>query len=246
MSTLDPLVAHLRRVGHELGTRTCVRDRGAALDTIVSTALVLVPNADAAGLTLVDCYLPTANAAPASVVALDALQGGCGEGPAATALTDPPADGTVLAEDFAGPDGDRWPRFAPHVLEAGYRSMISVLLEVEGAPRGTVNLYGVAPHAFDARARRVAGLFAITASMVLLGVEQVALLERAVASRDVIGRAKGVLMERFWLDEDAAYAKLVDASQHTNVKLVDVARWLDREFRAGGGRHAAFVDEPCL
>lgn len=241
VSTLDPLVAHLRCLGHELGTRACVRDRGAALTTVVSSALVLVPDADAAGLTLVDD-----GDVPASVVGtLDALQGGCGEGPAATVLADAPGDGTVLVEDFAGPDGDRWPRFAPRALEAGYRSMISVLLEVEGAPRGTVNLYGGPPRAFDARARRGAGLFAITAGTLLLGVEQVAVLERAVASRDVIGRAKGVLMERLGIDEDAAYAKLVDALQHTNLKLVDVARWLDRESRAGRCQ-ATFVDEPCL
>ncbi|WP_433261672.1 ANTAR domain-containing protein [Micromonospora vinacea] len=44
--------------------------------------------------------------------------------------------------------------------------------------------------------------------------------------RDVIGQAKGILMERHKLTADEAFAVLARASQNTNRKLVDVARYL--------------------
>ena len=41
-----------------------------------------------------------------------------------------------------------------------------------------------------------------------------------------IEQAKGILMERHKLTADQAFAVLARASQHTNRKLVDVARYL--------------------
>jgi AmiR/NasT family two-component response regulator len=57
-------------------------------------------------------------------------------------------------------------------------------------------------------------------------VEMVGHLERALESRDVIGQAKGILMERHHLDAEAAFARLIEESQHRNVKLHEVARLL--------------------
>jgi AmiR/NasT family two-component response regulator len=54
-------------------------------------------------------------------------------------------------------------------------------------------------------------------------------LEEALLSRDVIGQAKGILMERFGLSDQAAFEMLVTSSQKTNLKLVEVARWLTTE-----------------
>jgi AmiR/NasT family two-component response regulator len=48
-------------------------------------------------------------------------------------------------------------------------------------------------------------------------------LQKALASRDVIGQAKGILMERFKVTADEAFALLVDASQHQNVRVADLA-----------------------
>jgi AmiR/NasT family two-component response regulator len=47
-----------------------------------------------------------------------------------------------------------------------------------------------------------------------------------VESRDVIGQAKGILIERHDVDDAKAFQMLVNASQDTNIKLVEVARWL--------------------
>jgi AmiR/NasT family two-component response regulator len=48
-------------------------------------------------------------------------------------------------------------------------------------------------------------------------------LRRALGSRDVIGQAKGVLMERFKIAADEAFALLVHASQHQNVRVADLS-----------------------
>jgi hypothetical protein len=48
-------------------------------------------------------------------------------------------------------------------------------------------------------------------------------LRTAMAGRAVIEQAKGMLMERYGCDADAAFERLKRLSQHANVKLVDVA-----------------------
>ncbi len=51
-------------------------------------------------------------------------------------------------------------------------------------------------------------------------------LHRAVASRDLIGQAKGILMERHKISADAAFARLQSESCRTNRRLVSVAESL--------------------
>ena len=48
-------------------------------------------------------------------------------------------------------------------------------------------------------------------------------LEEALLSRDVIGQAKGILMERLHLTSDQAFEQLRDASQKVNRKVRDIA-----------------------
>jgi AmiR/NasT family two-component response regulator len=55
----------------------------------------------------------------------------------------------------------------------------------------------------------------------------------AVASRDIIGQAKGILMHRDNLTGLQAFALLTRASQETNVKLIEVARVLVADHERG-------------
>jgi AmiR/NasT family two-component response regulator len=48
-------------------------------------------------------------------------------------------------------------------------------------------------------------------------------LRKALLSRDVIGQAKGILMERFKVTADEAFHLLVESSQHRNVRVADLA-----------------------
>ena len=55
---------------------------------------------------------------------------------------------------------------------------------------------------------------------------QIEQLQQALASRDVIGQAKGILMERYRITADEAFEKLRLASQHANRKLNSLAEEL--------------------
>jgi len=54
-------------------------------------------------------------------------------------------------------------------------------------------------------------------------LDVIANLQLALESRDVIGQAKGILMERHGISADDAFARLVAMSQHSNVKVREVA-----------------------
>jgi len=51
-------------------------------------------------------------------------------------------------------------------------------------------------------------------------------LEKALETRDLIGQAKGILMERERVTGDQAFEMLRSSSQHMNLKLRDVAAML--------------------
>jgi hypothetical protein len=57
----------------------------------------------------------------------------------------------------------------------------------------------------------------------VLHAEEQAQLVIALANRDVIGQAKGVIMSSLGCTADTAYALLVKQSQHENRKLYDIA-----------------------
>ncbi len=74
----------------------------------------------------------------------------------------------------------------------------------------------------------------------MFGSDAAAGMAYALNNRDMIGRAKGILMERFTLTDAAAFEMLVRSSQDTNMKVVEVSRWLtdEAERRAqGAGDH---------
>src|SRR3954454_13148101 len=72
--------------------------------------------------------------------------------------------------------------------------------------------------------------------------EKVEGLEEALLSRDVIGQAKGILMERLHLTPDQAFEELRTVSQQQNKKLKEIAaelaetgEWPDLISRNGNG-----------
>jgi hypothetical protein len=240
----EQLVVALRRAARTLLGRRSIRDLQQTLSEIVAAAVETVPGATAGGISVTeDGIVDSRNPTSRGISELDRLQGELHEGPCITAIESPAEDGVVTAEDLGGADADRWPRFAPAAVEAGFRSMLSIQLATNGPMRAALNLYAAAPRVFDLKARVTAGLFGVQAGMLLYGSEQAVHLGRAVNSRDVIGQAKGILMERFSVDETEAFQMLVESSQTTNLKLIDVARWLVGEVeRRSTARRAASVD----
>ena len=233
MVSNEELAATLRRATQGLTANHSVRDLDQTLAEIVTAAVDTVPGVDAGGISMTsDGEVTSRHPTSEAVTRLDERQSELAEGPCITAMQQPPDDGAVVVGDLAGEDAARWPRFAPHAVATGYRSMISCSMNTSDRLRVALNLYAGVPQAFDADARLIAALFGAQAATLLYGSEQAQHLQRAVDSRDVIGQAKGILIERFRVDSDTAFQLLVTSSQETNIKLVDVARWLVDETTA--------------
>jgi hypothetical protein len=107
--------------------------------------------------------------------------------------------------------------------------MLSLQLYVEGDNLGALNLYSRPPNAFDDESEQVGLLFASHAAVAFAGVRKEAQLAKAVVSRDLIGQAKGILMERYNISPERAFLVLTRISQDNNRKLHDIATELVRE-----------------
>jgi ANTAR domain-containing protein/GAF domain-containing protein len=224
----ESLVLALRNAARDMVARRSISDLEQALTQIVAVAVDTVPGVDAGGISMTENgHITSRSPTNDDVRKLDDLQAQLHEGPCITAVESPPEDGVVLAQDLTGPpDADRWPHFAPQAVAHGYQSLMSTHLSTDGGTRAALNLYSHAANTFDESARTTAGLFGLQAALLLYGVNHARQLGQALASRDLIGQAKGILMERFRVNSEQAFRMLVSSSQHTNIKLVEVARWL--------------------
>jgi hypothetical protein len=230
----DRLVAALASNAREFISDKNPDELEPTLRQVVASAVETVPGADAGGISLASKGRVESRAAlDDRVRRLDELQAGLGEGPCMAALDDPELGTAVVVDDLSGTDADRWPSFAEGAQQVGYRSMLSTQLSADGGVHAALNLYAHDAGVFDDYARTLAALFGVQAALVLYGVERANQLQTALGTRDVIGQAKGILMERYAVDADHAFQMLVRSSQDTNMKLTDVARWLTTDGRKG-------------
>jgi hypothetical protein len=234
-SSAHDLLASLREHVEVLTADRGIRNLETLGVEVVRAASRIVTGADGASLTRTGPRsAPPGHATDDEIAALDAVQLETGSGPCVDAADHPPACGVVVAGDLAADhDRERWPRFAECAVAAGYRSVLSLRLGVDDRRRSSLNLYARRHHAFSPELQMVAGIFGLQVAALLHGADHAADLQRALVSRDLIGQAKGILVERFGVDADRAFAMLVDSSQNTNMKLTDVARWLVED--SGGG-----------
>jgi AmiR/NasT family two-component response regulator len=87
-------------------------------------------------------------------------------------------------------------------------------------------MYSTASPELDPDAQGVAELFATHAAIALGRAQEVGGLQTALTSRKTIGQGIGILMERYQMSEDRAFAFMTRASSHGNVKLRDLAQEL--------------------
>ena len=195
-------------------------DVEATLQVIATVAAATVPGADECGVTYVvgrKELEPRASTGdlPRDV---DSLQDELHQGPCLDAVWD---HRVVRVDDVAA--DERWPLFGRRARELGVGSMMCFQLFVEGDNLGALNLYSREPHAFDDESLDIGLMFAGHAAVALAGAEHEEHLRGGLAHRDVIGQAKGILMERHKLTADQAFGVLVRTSSLTNSKLRDIA-----------------------
>lgn len=110
------------------------------------------------------------------------------------------------------------------LADLGLRSVLSLRLRADRRRLTVLTAYSGKPRAFDETAARLGRLFTAHVSLALNAVTVQEQLTEAMHTRDLIGQATGVLMERLDIDAAAAFESLVRASQRENVKLRDLAR----------------------
>lgn len=198
-------------------------DSDETLDAIVHAAVGTVPGAQHASISAVRDHREVQTRAATGELsrAVDRAQYDSGEGPCLDTLY---AQVTVRMPDLAAED--RWPEFSRRAGELGVGSMLAVQLFVAGDDLGALNLLSEDANAFSDESEHVALLFAAHAAVAMAGAQKQDNLRRALQTRELIGQARGILMERFKITSDQAFALLVRASQHTNRKLHDVAEEL--------------------
>lgn len=112
----------------------------------------------------------------------------------------------------------RWPDWPPD-FDHGLRCLLLVRLRIGQRPAGLLLAGHPEPGAFDTDDAAVAHIVARHASIAVAGSRQQATLAEAVDARKLIGQAMGILMERYGIDADRAFAVLRRYSQDTNTKL---------------------------
>ena len=197
-------------------------DVDATVRAIVAAAVDTVPGATCAGLSVsTRGQVSTIVVTDEVVSRVDQAQRDTGEGPAITSLRQ---RRTNRVDDMA--TETQWPRFAVRATQAGVGSMVALRLFDQRDDLGVLTLYSNDTHAFDDDAEQIGLLFAVHAAVAMAGARHQQHLTAALTTRDAIGQAKGILMERYRLTADQAFAVLARASQDTNTKLVDVVRAL--------------------
>ena len=192
-------------------------DVDAAVRAVLADLAPALPAAASASVTLLGTGrrpVPPAGG-PGPAAALDAVQVAGGEGPLAAALTGTPSRSADLR------CGLRWPALAAAAGASGVRTATCLPLDTGREVVGALSVYvtGAGPGADRALLTAVAG----HAALALDAVRRTANLAVALESRDVIGQAKGVLMERYRITADTAFGILVRASQDTHRKVREVA-----------------------
>ena len=129
--------------------------------------------------------------------------------------------------------GDHYPDFAAGAAPLGLRSSAAIRLFTGDRTVGVLNLYSTSSDTVDPETRTLAELFAVHASFVYGHRHQVTHLQQAIESRELVGNAVGIVMERYGLNRSRAFEYLVRVSATTETKLRLVAEQLVADVESG-------------
>lgn len=223
----DQLAHALTELAQELHE---VDDPDDVLREAVHAAMDLVPGAQAGSVTALlggkhVIHKAESGMLPARV---DAVMSEVGEGPCLEALQ----QRRIIRVDDMRREG-RWPLFTPRAAELGALSMLAFPMFVKDDSLCALNLYADEAGAFTDESEHVGSLLAAHAAVAYSGAQRAENLLAAIETRDLIGQAVGLLMERYSIKADRSFDTLVRFSRQTNRKLRDVAIELIRDAEAG-------------
>ena len=195
-------------------------DLDQTLSRITAAAVEVLPEVTMSSISIqhADGTLETAAPTDQVLCRVDAAQYELREGPCYEATVD---TANVVSTDMA--NDDRFPRYREAALEAGIRAQVGIRLFDADRSRGALNLYSDRVGAFEDLGT-LAELFRQQSAMALAYAHEVGTLREAVQTRQLIGQAVGIIMERYGLNDQRAFAFLTRLSSTRNVKLRVVAQ----------------------
>jgi transcriptional regulator with GAF, ATPase, and Fis domain len=199
-------------------------DSATVIAELAEHAAVEIPGAQYGGVTVTRNakHIDTPAATHKWPILLDEIQQLHREGPCLTAAWE---EKTIHIADLE--TDVRFPLYRRDALEqTPIRSVMAFQMFVVGETMGALNVYAERPQAFDQASRDIGIIFAAHSSVAWNSARRDEQFKRALASRDTIGQAKGMIMERYGVDAVRAFELLRKLSQDSNVPLVQVAEQL--------------------
>jgi GAF domain-containing protein len=121
----------------------------------------------------------------------------------------------------------RFPKYRKDALaETPIRSVMAFQLFIADQTMGALNVYAEEPNAFDDESEEVGLIFATHSAVAWNSARRDEQLRQALLSRDAIGQAKGMIMERYGIGPIQAFEMLRKLSQDSNVPLARIANEL--------------------
>lgn len=199
------------------------------LDLILAAGVATVPGCAAVSVALTaEGRLQTAASTSPWAAELDAVQVEVACGPVFSAAA---VAGVVTSPDLSAEEC--WPRPPTTADSDAVRGVISFGLVLGGSGPAVLTLYSDRHGEFGRSALRIGDMLAahaagaLTRTLERLTIQaQADAWQRALGSRDLIGQAKGILMEQRSIDAQEAFNLLRQTSQRLNLKLRDVAAHL--------------------
>jgi GAF domain-containing protein len=202
-------------------------------DTVIAElaehAAVEIPGAQYAGVTVTTNRkrIDTPAATHRYPLLLDDIQQRHQEGPCLTSAWEMK---TIHIPDLES--DHRWPRYRRDALaETPIRSIMAFQLFIVDQSMGALNIYSDTPNAFDEQTEEVGLIFATHSAVAWNSARRDEQFRKALASRDTIGQAKGMIMERYCLGPIQAFEMLRKLSQDSNVPLALIAQELVEKAR---------------
>ena len=196
-------------------------DSDTVLAELAEHAAVEIPGAQYAGITITrnGKHIDTPAATHIYPMLLDKVQQRYQEGPCLTAAWE---EKTVHVANLE--TDERFPLYRQDALaETPIKSIMAFQLFIAGETMGALNVYSEQPNVFDSESRNIGLVFAAHSSVAWNSARRDEQFKKALASRDTIGQAKGMIMERYGVDAVQAFELLRKLSQDSNVPLIKVA-----------------------
>jgi len=193
------------------------------LDVLSQLAVSTIPGCDVASVSLLkDGYISTMGSSDPIAIEIDAIQYQTGEGPCLDAIGKKKM--WFQLDDMS--KDTQWPSFSRQAAGRGLESLLAFTLKVDDDVLGALNLFARAPAVFTKEDRETGAIYAGHAAIALANAQVHSKnehlqeeLRRILISKQIIGQAQGILMERDFRSAEQALGALEGRAQELRNKL---------------------------